>query len=207
MMEGKGILYAATKDNPTENDNRTSSFCAVNASSTDQSTQAQFILRNNLSHSKIYRISIIASPRTMRMPALPISGVQSRISLRMLVELNLVAQRLKDDVVRQTFDTIASLHGVLTLASAHDGVLDRWAASGDYARILSGDYPRREDDRTAKLGEEVKSAARAYQDSWNRSGDPFIGLVRGVADTAAGAGERIFSGIFGGRRNGGDDET
>lgn len=40
----------------------------------------------------------------------------------MLVELNLMVQRLSDDVVRQTFDTIASFHDVLTLASAHDGV-------------------------------------------------------------------------------------
>ena len=58
----------------------------------------------------------------MRMPAPPIFGVQSHISLRVLVELNLIVQRLNDDVLRQTFDTIASFHGVLTLASAHDGV-------------------------------------------------------------------------------------
>jgi hypothetical protein len=83
--------------------------------------------------------------------------------------------------------------------------LDHWAASGDYARILSGTYPRREDDRTASVGEEVRSAAREYQESWNRSEDPFIGLVKGVAESAAGAGDRLFSGIFGGRRNGGDD--
>jgi hypothetical protein len=121
-MEGNGEMYAATKDNPTENTNQTSSFCAVNASSTDQFTQAQFILRNNLSHSKIYRISIIASPRTMRMPAPPIFGLQSRMSLQTLVELKLIVQRLNDGVVRQTFDTIASFHGVITLASAHDVV-------------------------------------------------------------------------------------
>jgi Zn-dependent protease with chaperone function len=84
--------------------------------------------------------------------------------------------------------------------------LDRWASSGDYQRILAGEYPRREDDGSASVGEEVKSAARAYQESWSRSEDPFIGLVRGVAETAAGAGERIFGGIFGGRRNG-DDES
>jgi Zn-dependent protease with chaperone function len=83
--------------------------------------------------------------------------------------------------------------------------LDRWADSGEYARILAGDYPRREDDGTTSIGEEVRSAARAYQESWSRSEDPFIGLVRGVAETAAGAGERIFGGIFGGRRNGDDD--
>jgi Zn-dependent protease with chaperone function len=83
--------------------------------------------------------------------------------------------------------------------------LDRWADSGEYARILAGDYPRRDDDSTTSLGEEVRSAARSYQESWSRSEDPFIGLVRGVAETAAGAGERIFGGIFGGRRNGDDD--
>jgi Zn-dependent protease with chaperone function len=85
--------------------------------------------------------------------------------------------------------------------------LDRWAADGEYASILAGNYPRREDDDGAKIGEEVRSAARAYQESWSRSEDPFIGIVRGVAETAAGAGERIFSGLFGGRRNGGDDES
>jgi Zn-dependent protease with chaperone function len=82
--------------------------------------------------------------------------------------------------------------------------LDRWANEGDYARILAGNYPRREDDQTASMGEEIKSGARAYQESWNRSEDPFIGLVRGVAETAAGAGERIFGSVFGGRRNGGN---
>jgi Zn-dependent protease with chaperone function len=85
--------------------------------------------------------------------------------------------------------------------------LDRWVDSGEYARVLAGNYARRDDDGTASVGEEVRSAARAYQESWSRSEDPFIGLVRGVAETAAGAGERIFGGIFGGRRNGGDDDT
>ena len=84
--------------------------------------------------------------------------------------------------------------------------LDRWAAGGDYARILSGTYPRREDDPSASVGEEVRSAAREYQESWNRSEDPFIGLVKGVAENAASASDRIFSGIFGSRRNGGDDD-
>jgi Zn-dependent protease with chaperone function len=85
--------------------------------------------------------------------------------------------------------------------------LDRWVENGDYERILAGNYPRREDDSTTSVGEEVRSAARSYQDSWNRSEDPFIGLVRGVAGTAAGASERILGGLFGGRRNGGDDDT
>jgi len=76
--------------------------------------------------------------------------------------------------------------------------LDRWAAEGDYRQILAGNYPRREDDRDASVGEEVKAAAKSYQDSWSRSADPLIGAVRGVAETAAGAGQRIF-GNFGRR--------
>jgi Zn-dependent protease with chaperone function len=83
--------------------------------------------------------------------------------------------------------------------------LDRWAEDGDYARILAGNYPRRDEDSTTSIGEEVRSAARSYQESWNRSEDPFIGLVKNVAETAAGAGERIFGGLFGGRNNGDDN--
>jgi hypothetical protein len=52
------------------------------------------------------------------------------------------------------------------------------------------------------VNEEVKAAARSYQESWNRSADPFIGLVKGFAETAAGAGSTLFSGVFG-RREGG----
>lgn len=71
--------------------------------------------------------------------------------------------------------------------------LDRWGSSSDYTDILAGNYPRREDDPQASVSDEVKAAARAYQESWNRSSDPLIGAVRGVAETAVGAGERLFS--------------
>ena len=71
--------------------------------------------------------------------------------------------------------------------------LDRWAAEGEYRDILAGNYPRREDDASASVSEEVKAAARSYQESWSRTADPFVGMVRGVAETAVGAGERLFS--------------
>ena len=70
--------------------------------------------------------------------------------------------------------------------------LDHWVSSGRYARILGGDYPRRDTDGQASVGEEVRNAARAYQESWSRSEDPLIGMVRGVADTAA----RVGGGLF-----------
>src|ERR1700747_3228210 len=80
--------------------------------------------------------------------------------------------------------------------------LDRWVQEAEYEAILSGEYPRREDDPQASVTEEIKAAAKSYQDSWNRTSDPFVGLVKGFAESAAGAGERLFSGLFGGGRGG-----
>jgi Zn-dependent protease with chaperone function len=81
--------------------------------------------------------------------------------------------------------------------------LDRWVAEGDYARILEGDYPRREDDPDVSIGEEVKAGAKSYQESWSRSSDPLVGLMKGFAEGAAGAGQTLFSGLFGRPGNGG----
>ncbi len=83
--------------------------------------------------------------------------------------------------------------------------LDRWARSGEYERILAGDYPRREDDSTTTIADEVRAAAKSYQESWNRTEDPLIGMVRGAAEGAMRAGEGLF-GRFGRRdSNGGED--
>jgi Zn-dependent protease with chaperone function len=83
--------------------------------------------------------------------------------------------------------------------------LDRWARSGEYERILAGDYSRREDDSTTTIGDEVRAAAKSYQESWNRTEDPLIGMVRGAAEGAMRAGEGLF-GRFGRRdSNGGED--
>jgi Zn-dependent protease with chaperone function len=84
--------------------------------------------------------------------------------------------------------------------------LDRWATGGDYERILSGDYPRRDTDGDASVTEEVRAAARSYQESWTRTADPFVGMVRGVAEGAVGAAESLFGRFGGGRRNGGNED-
>ncbi|MDX6394588.1 MAG: hypothetical protein QOJ73_5651 [Streptosporangiaceae bacterium] len=81
--------------------------------------------------------------------------------------------------------------------------LDRWMAEGDYETILAGNYPLREDDDQTSVSEEIRAAARSYQESWNRTSDPFIGLVKGVAETAAGGADRLF-GMFTRRDGGGE---
>ncbi len=78
--------------------------------------------------------------------------------------------------------------------------LERWAADGEYHDILAGRYPRRSEDSGTSVGDEFRSAAKSYQDSWNRSNDPLIGAVRGVAGSAVSAGERLMN-RFGGRRD------
>jgi Zn-dependent protease with chaperone function len=83
--------------------------------------------------------------------------------------------------------------------------LDRWVSEGDYEAILDGDYPRREDDENASVRDEAKSAAQSYQDSWNRSADPLMGMVKDFAGSAAGAGSKLFDGLFG-RPGGGSSD-
>jgi Zn-dependent protease with chaperone function len=85
--------------------------------------------------------------------------------------------------------------------------LDRWADEGEYRDILAGNYPRREDDRDASVGEEFRSAAKSYQDSWNRSADPLVGAVRGVANSAAEAGSRLFNRFTGSGDNDSSDDS
>jgi Zn-dependent protease with chaperone function len=82
--------------------------------------------------------------------------------------------------------------------------LDYWGTHGEYERILGGDYLRRETDSDASVTDEVRNAAKSYQESWSRSEDPLVGIFRGVAETAARAGGSLFD-RFAGRGSGGDD--
>jgi Zn-dependent protease with chaperone function len=83
--------------------------------------------------------------------------------------------------------------------------IDRWAREGEYTDILAGRYPRRDSDKDTSVGDEFKAGAKSYQESWNRSADPLIGAVRGVAGSAVGAGERLMN-RFGNRRDDSDGE-
>jgi Zn-dependent protease with chaperone function len=83
--------------------------------------------------------------------------------------------------------------------------LDRWSREGEYRDILAGNYPRRDDDPNASVGDEFRSAAKSYQDSWNRSADPLVGAVRGVASGAMDAGSRLFNRFSGGTNRSDDD--
>jgi Zn-dependent protease with chaperone function len=63
--------------------------------------------------------------------------------------------------------------------------LRRWVDSGEYARILGGDYPRRDDDGSASVTGDVKAAASHYRESYQNSSDPLVTLTRRITGGAA----------------------
>jgi Zn-dependent protease with chaperone function len=86
------------------------------------------------------------------------------------------------------------------LAVVRAAQLQKWAASEEYRAILAGDYPRRVDDSpTDTWSDDVKGAAKSYQDSWSESNDPLIKALSTVGEAVSGAAGKVFS-KFGGNR-------
>ena len=109
--------------------------------------------------------------------------------------------------VRESLLKLLQLQGTThPFAVVRFAELDRWAADGDYQQILAGNYPRRDDDHDASVGDEFRAAAKSYQDSWNRSADPLIGAVRGMANGAADMGSKLFNRMSGSDRRDEDDD-
>ncbi|MFI5891241.1 M48 family metallopeptidase [Actinoplanes sp. NPDC051513] len=96
-----------------------------------------------------------------------------------------------------------SLHKIgLTLWNTHPvpvaraAELRKWIDSGEYARILGGDYPRRDSDGDASVADDVKAAASSYRETFTTSQDPLVNLLRKVGD---GAGDLTGSAVRGAR--------
>lgn len=80
------------------------------------------------------------------------------------------------------------------LAVVRAAQLQKWAASEDYRAILAGDYPRRVDDTPSETwSDDLKSAAKSYQDSWSESNDPLIKALSTVGEAVSGAAGQVFS--------------
>lgn len=81
--------------------------------------------------------------------------------------------------------------------------LRRWIHSGEYERVLAGQYPRREQDADVRISEEIKQAARTYRQNFDQSEDPLITMVRSLGRDLGGAVSETVAGL--GRRLGGKD--
>ena len=73
--------------------------------------------------------------------------------------------------------------------------LVRWVDSGDYQRILDGDYASRTEDVHASVVEEFAEGAKSYRDRYDESGDPLIGFLRDISSAMGDAGSNIWSQI------------
>jgi Zn-dependent protease with chaperone function len=62
--------------------------------------------------------------------------------------------------------------------------LRRWVDSGEYTRVLAGDYPRRQDDDRATVSDAAKAAAGSYSESFRNGQDAVGKLVHDVAGVA-----------------------
>jgi Zn-dependent protease with chaperone function len=77
--------------------------------------------------------------------------------------------------------------------------INRWVDRGEYGRILSGSYPRRGDDDSAKVADDIGAARKAYRDNFDESEDPLIkgirdglgGVVDGVGQAASDVAESV----------------
>ena len=78
--------------------------------------------------------------------------------------------------------------------------LRRWVDSGHYTSILAGDYPRRDENGAATVGEDVSNAARHYRDAFAQSQDPLVSFVRDLGGTLSNARDWLSSRL-GGRGN------
>ncbi|GGL02597.1 M48 family metallopeptidase [Mangrovihabitans endophyticus] len=86
------------------------------------------------------------------------------------------------DSIHKIGMTAWSTHPVPVARAAE---LRRWVDDGGYARILSGDYPRRDGDGNASVTDDVKAAANSYRQAFTQSQDPLVGLLRKLGDGAA----------------------
>ncbi|HEX6447757.1 MAG TPA: M48 family metallopeptidase [Streptosporangiales bacterium] len=93
------------------------------------------------------------------------------------------------DGVARLLNMLSSTH---PFASVRAVELGKWVGSGDYDRIRSGDYPRREDDPEASFTDEIRRAAAAYKDSWDNSEDALVKTLRDLGSGAADLGGKVF---------------
>jgi Zn-dependent protease with chaperone function len=80
------------------------------------------------------------------------------------------------------------------LPVARAAALRHWIDSGDYGRVLAGEYPRRDDDRSASVSADAKAAADAYRQEFARSQDPLVTLLRRLGDGSGAVGDWVGAG-------------
>jgi hypothetical protein len=69
--------------------------------------------------------------------------------------------------------------------------LRRWVESGEYAKVLGGDYPRRSEDPKSSVLSDIKASAASYRNSAQKSADPLVRSLRQIGEDLGGAAEQV----------------
>jgi len=94
------------------------------------------------------------------------------------------------DSVFKLLNIVAQSHPFPVLRVAE---LKRWVDRGDYARVLSGDYPRRTEDPQVSILEELRSSARSYREQYDESRDPLSRFFKDLGGSVSAAGEKVWN--------------
>lgn len=70
--------------------------------------------------------------------------------------------------------------------------LQRWADSGEYQKILHGDYARRSEDAATSIADEMLASARSYKERMEDSMDPLTSFVRDVGSSVSNKGKGLW---------------
>ncbi|MBM7772885.1 Zn-dependent protease with chaperone function [Actinokineospora baliensis] len=99
------------------------------------------------------------------------------------------------DDIRDSIHKLRNVEGMThPFAVVRAAQLQRWAASDEYREILTGQYQRRDDDAPAgNLGDDLRSAAKSYKESFADSTDPLITLLNTVGSTISDTAGKVFS--------------
>jgi hypothetical protein len=88
------------------------------------------------------------------------------------------------DKIWQLINTAFRTHPMATVRA---GELQRWVTTGEYDRILRGDYPRRGTEKTRPLGDDFADAAGYYGSEARETASTFaqsFGRARSAFDEA-----------------------
>ena len=94
---------------------------------------------------------------------------------------------LRDGVLK-LLNTEKTTHPFAVVRAAE---LRRWIDSGEYRRIVDGDYPHRGDDHTASFSDSAREAARSYKKRIDESTDPLVTTVRNLGASVGTAADSI----------------
>lgn len=109
---------------------------------------------------------------------------------------------LRDGVLK-LLNTERSTHPFAVIRAAE---VRRWIDSGDYQRVLDGDYPRRTEERQHTFGDAARDAGVSYKKRIDESTDPLVAAVRNLGTTVGSAADTFVDWI-GRKTRGEDDET